>query len=72
MDLIKKADEILNSPKPKTTNERIVASRSIKDLNLALFDVYKKENDTSIMDLMKELTELKKKIDKRLKGRSLS
>lgn len=71
MDLIKKANEILDSPYPKTTNERIVASRAIKDLNLALFGVYKKENDKSIMDLMKRLTEVKKKIDKRLKGRAL-
>jgi len=70
MDLIKKANEMIDSPYPKTTNERIVTSRAIKDLNLALFDIYKENKDNSIMDLMKKLTELKKKIDKRLKGRT--
>jgi len=70
MDLIKKGNAIIDSPYPKTTNERIVTSRAIKDLNLALFEVYKETKDASIMDLMKKLTELKKKIDKRLKGRS--
>lgn len=70
MDLISKANTIIDAPYPKTTNERIVTSRAIKDLNLALFEVYKKDSDTSIMDLMKKLTEIKKKIDKRLKGRS--
>lgn len=71
MDLIKKANEILDSPYPKTTNERIVTSRKIKDLNLALFVIYKEKSDKSIMDLMKQLTAVKKKIDKRLKGRAL-
>jgi len=70
MDLIEKANAMIDSPYPKTTNERIVTSRAIKDLNLALFAIYKENNDKSIMDLMKKLTELKKKIDKRLKGRS--
>lgn len=70
MDLIKKAEDILDAPYPNTTNTRIVTSRKIKDINLALFELYKKDKDDSIMDLMKRLTVLKKRIDKRLKGRS--
>ncbi len=70
MDLIEQANKILDAPYPKTTNERIVTSRAIKDLNLSLFEVFKKDNEKSIMDLMKRLTEVKKKIDKRLKGRT--
>ncbi|MGC1204795.1 MAG: hypothetical protein WA839_07905 [Flavobacteriaceae bacterium] len=53
----------------KTTSERIESSREVKDLILSLNDVYKKEKDPKIMDLMKRLTVIKQKIEKRLKGR---
>jgi hypothetical protein len=49
----------------KTTSERIEASREVKDLILSLNTIYKTEN----MDLMKRLTGIKQKIEKRLKGR---
>ncbi|KJD36134.1 hypothetical protein PW52_05870 [Tamlana sedimentorum] len=53
----------------KTTSERIESSREVKNLILDLNTIYKKEKDPKIMDLMKRLTEIKQKIEKRLKGR---
>lgn len=53
----------------KTTSERIESSREVKDLILSLNAVYKKDKDPEIMDLMKRLTAIKQKIEKRLKGR---
>lgn len=53
----------------KTTSERIESSREVKDLILSLNTVYKKDKDPEIMDLMKRLTVIKQKIEKRLKGR---
>ncbi|MBP0904117.1 hypothetical protein ACFSKN_08460 [Mariniflexile gromovii] len=53
----------------KTTSERIEAAREVKDLILSLNTIYKKEKDPKIMDLMKRLTSIKQKIEKRLKGR---
>ena len=52
----------------KTTSERIEASREVKDLILSLNTIYKKEQDPEIMDLMKRLTTIKQKIEKRLKS----
>ncbi|WP_194767885.1 hypothetical protein [Tamlana sp. I1] len=53
----------------KTTSERIESSREVKDLILGLNTIYKEEKDPEIMDLMKRLTVIKQKIEKRLKGR---
>lgn len=53
----------------KTTSERIESSREVKDLILGLNAVYKEEKNPEIMDLMKRLTAIKQKIEKRLKGR---
>ena len=56
----------------KTTSDRISASREVKALILGLNEVYKKDNDPELMDLMKRLTVIKQKIEKRLKGRPTS
>ncbi|MBC3758543.1 hypothetical protein H7U19_09020 [Hyunsoonleella sp. SJ7] len=53
----------------KTTSERIESSREVKNLILSINDIYKKEKDPELMDLMKRLTVIKQKIEKRLKGR---
>ncbi|MBE0424117.1 MAG: hypothetical protein IBX66_09295 [Lutibacter sp.] len=50
----------------KTTNERILASREVKSLILGLNEVYKKTKNPELMDLMKRLTVIKQKIEKRL------
>ncbi|MDC8002989.1 hypothetical protein POV27_02940 [Aureisphaera galaxeae] len=53
----------------KTTSERIEASREVKRLILGINEIYKKNKDAQLMDLMKRLTVIKQKIEKRLKGR---
>ena len=52
-----------------STSDRVTASREAKDLILKINEVYKQTKDVKLMDLMKLITEKKKKIDKRLKGR---
>ncbi|MDD3723520.1 MAG: hypothetical protein PHW92_13725 [Lutibacter sp.] len=53
----------------KSTNDRILASREVKSLILALNEVYKETKDPELMDLMKRLTVIKQKVEKRLKLR---
>ena len=53
----------------KTTNDRILASREVKSLILSLNEVYKTTKNPELMDLMKRLTVIKQKIEKRLKLR---
>lgn len=55
----------------RTTSERILASREAKELILSLNEIYKKNKDSDIMDLMKRLTTIKRKIEIRLKGKPL-
>lgn len=52
-----------------TTSDRVMASREAKELVLAINEIYKKTKDSKLMDIMKRITEKKRKIDKRLKGR---
>ncbi len=52
-----------------TRDERIRASIILKNLILSLNEVYKQEKDPFIMDIMKRLTQLKRKAESRLKGR---
>jgi hypothetical protein len=70
MEIIEKAKEF---EKKKlvfiTTSDRILASREVKALVLELNEVYKQDKDPELMDLMKRLTVVKQKIEKRLKGR---
>ncbi|WKD86961.1 hypothetical protein KCTC32516_02341 [Polaribacter huanghezhanensis] len=60
------------SLKALTTNQRIIISREAKELILSLNEIYKEEKDPAIMDLMKELTLIKQKVEKRLKGKPTS
>ena len=55
-----------------TTSDRIIASREVKGLILEINDIYKENKDPDLMDLMKRLTVIKQKIEKRLKGRPLT
>ena len=69
MELIERALEFeTRKTSYKTTNERIVASRIVKALILDINEVYKESKDAELMDLMKRLTVIKRKIEKRLKG----
>ena len=70
MSTIKQGEEFLNkSLKFKNTSERIEASREVKSLILGINEIYKTNKDQKLMDLMKDLTVVKQKIEKRLKGR---
>ena len=72
MNLIAKALEFeQRNTSFKNTSERILASREAKELILSLNELYKQNKDSSIMDLMKRLTAIKRKIETRLKGRPL-
>ena len=73
MDLMKRAIEFENRKHSfKTTSDRIMAAREVKELILSLNEIYKTSKDSRIMDLMKRLTVIKQKIEKRLKGRPLT
>ena len=51
-----------------TTSDRVAASREAKDLILSINEIYKETKESDLMDLMKRLTEKKRRIEKRLKG----
>jgi len=53
----------------QTTSDRIIASREVKSLILELNELYKESKDAELMELMKRLTVIKRKIEQRLKGR---
>jgi len=73
MDTLEKASEFENRKFSfKTTSERIMASREAKDIILSVNELYKEKKDAQLMDLMKRLTVIKQKIEKRLKGRPLT
>jgi hypothetical protein len=67
MDLINKALEFeKTSLRSLSTNDRIKLSRQAKALILDLNVIYKEKKDQSIMDVMKRLTAMKQKIEKKL------
>ncbi len=55
-----------------TTSDRILASREVKSLILELNEIYKQSKDSEIMEIMKRLTVIKQRIEKRLKGKPLT
>lgn len=73
MKLIEKALEFeVRKKRFPTTSDRIMAAREAKDLILSLNEVYKETKDDKIMDIMKRLTLIKQKIERRLKGKPLT
>ena len=73
MDILDRAVEFENRKFSfKTTSDRIVAAREAKEIILAVNEVYKQRKDAKLMDLMKRLTVIKQKREKRLKGRPLT
>tara|TARA_R110002049_G_scaffold112510_5_gene262062 strand:- start:21 stop:245 length:225 start_codon:yes stop_codon:yes gene_type:complete len=73
MDLIEKALEFEKTKmRSLSTSDRVKLSREAKSLILDLNKIYKEKKDESIMDLMKRLTKIKQKIEKRLKGKPLT
>jgi hypothetical protein len=73
MDLITKALEFeTRKMRFPTTSDRILASREAKTLILELNEIYKENKDEKIMDIMKRLTAIKQRIERRLKGKPLT
>jgi len=73
MELIDKALEFeKRKMRFPTTSDRILASREAKSLILSLNEIYKENKDKNIMDIMKRLTAIKQRIEKRLKGKPLT
>ncbi|MDC0176884.1 hypothetical protein OAJ14_01855 [Polaribacter sp.] len=73
MDLIKKALEFeTRKMRFPTTSDRIIAAREAKELILSLNVIYKSNKDAKIMDIMKRLTIIKQRLERRLKGRPLT
>lgn len=69
MDIVERALEFETKKTSfPSTNERIQASREVKELILGVNEVYKENKDPELMELMKRLTVIKKKIEKRIKG----
>lgn len=67
MDLINEALEYEQTKLSlKTTSERITASKKLKSLILGVNEIYKETKNPELMDLMKRLTVIKKKVEKRL------
>jgi len=72
MDLINEALEFEQRKlRSLSTSDRIEISRKAKSLILGLNEIYKKKKDDQIMDIMKRLTAIKRKVEKRLKGKHL-
>lgn len=70
MDILKEASMFENAKMSHmSTSDRVVASREVKRLILVITEIYKKTKHSNLMDVMKRLTEKKRKIEKRLKGR---
>ncbi len=51
-----------------STSDRVQASREAKRLILGINEIYKETKDAELMDIMKRITEKKRKIEKRLNG----
>lgn len=69
MDLLFKAKQFEDMKMSHmSTSDRIAASREAKELVLAINEIYKKSKDSKLMEVMKRITEKKRKIDKKLKG----
>jgi hypothetical protein len=70
MDLLQRASDFENRKwSGITTSDRVQASRDLKQLILEINEVYKSNRDQQLMEVMKRLTEIKRKVEKRLKGR---
>ncbi len=65
MTLQKRALEF-ETRKFRSRNDKIIASKEAKELILGLNEIYKQTNDSKLMDLMKRLTVIKRKVEKRL------
>jgi hypothetical protein len=67
MEILQRAEEFESRKWSRiTTSERVQASRDLKNLILEINEVYKKTRDQHLMEVMKRLTAIKRKVEKRL------
>ena len=72
MDIIEKALEFEQTKlRSLSTSDRVKIARQAKSLILELNEIYKRKKDKKIMDIMKRLTVIKRKVEKRLNGKHL-
>ncbi len=70
MEILQRAEEFESRKWSRiTTSERVQASRDLKKLILEINEVYKKTRDQHLMEVMKRLTAIKRKVEKRLTTR---
>lgn len=68
MELVEKALEFEQRKLSlKSTNDRIIAAQKVKSMILGINEIYKKTKNPELMDIMKRLTVIKQKAEKRLK-----
>ena len=68
MELVEKALEFEQRKLSlKSTNYRIITAQKVKTLILGINEIYKKTKKPELMDIMKRLTVIKQKAEKRLK-----
>jgi len=73
MELINRALEFeKRKMKSLSTSDRVKISREAKALILDLNKIYKEKKDEKIMDMMKRITKIKRKVEKRLNGKPLT
>ena len=72
IDVLQRASDFENRKwSGLTTSDRVNATREAKELILSINEKYKQTQDQELMEIMKRLTAIKQKLDKRLKGRLL-
>lgn len=70
IELIAQAIEFEKNEKSfKTRSEKIIAVREAKKIILSLNEVYKKDKDEQLMTIMKRISVIKIKLEKRLRIR---
>ena len=70
IELVSQALEFEKNEKSfKTRNDKIIAVKEAKRIILSINDVYKKNRDEKLMSIMKRLSVIKIKLEKRLKLR---
>ncbi len=67
MDIIERAHTFEKSSlKALTTSDRVKISREAKEIILGVNEIYKKNKDKNLLELMKRITVIKKRVEKRL------
>ena len=70
VELVSQALEFEKNEKSfKTRNEKIIAAKKAKEMILDINEVYKKNNEQNLMSIMKRLSLIKIKLEKKLKIR---